>query len=72
MRHAPPGYRAVVLTEEEARAGRFTTPRSAPTDAGPAPSCAPRRQVARCRHLYDSATGRCRFCGAAHPGKVAP
>jgi hypothetical protein len=26
------------------------------------------RARARCRHLYDPATRRCRFCGSLHPG----
>ncbi len=25
------------------------------------------RARARCRHLYDPATRRCRFCGSLHP-----
>ncbi|MFZ0059034.1 MAG: hypothetical protein WAL35_03185 [Acidimicrobiales bacterium] len=71
MRHAPPGYRAVVLTEEEARWAIHDAQVRAYRRRARAELRAA-RQVARCRHLYDSATGRCRFCGAAHPGKVAP
>ena len=71
----PPGYRAVVLTEEEARwaitrrQGAHAYRRRARAELRAA------RQVARCHHLYDSATGRCRFCvGPPRKGRpiIAP
>ncbi len=70
MRRVPRGH-PVVLTEDEARWAIHDAQVRAYRRRTRA-SLRAARQVARCRHLYDSATGRCRFCGAAHPGKVAP
>jgi hypothetical protein len=65
MRRPPPGH-PVVITEQEsrqaiARAQHYLARRQAAIAARDA------RARARCRHLYDPATRRCRFCGSLHP-----
>jgi hypothetical protein len=69
MRHAPPGHPVILTADESQRAILDAQARLARWHARLAARDAFRR--ARCRHLYDPATRRCRFCGAPHPERLS-